>query len=685
MGLIANRRYVVELPGGQAADSLGSILELEDIEAPTSTTLTKAAQHFLHIYVPGVSPSRLRPRYSGTMYLSQLKVEGIRGLENLVANFSPSLNVIVGPNNCGKSSLIDAIRLALSPRDSFHPRWIKVDDFTRTNNTNSIQKSSVSMVFEDLTLAEKARYVEALGNELQNVTFGKNFELNPHSGNIQTTPTIQDQLTGWDSLPNRNLIRYVYIEPLRDAKREFKHHTGSRLARIFRLMSDDPQAEQTLKAQVQRLEKLLLSDDDENGNDSLANIPLKVNEELSKLTQSENSSITMLVNDQDLSRLMRRFRLAFAEKDLTWEVDDVGLGYANLLYLATLLLELSNQPEEVFSILLIEEPEAHLHPKLQETLVDFLKDHAAENKNLQILLTTHSPMIAAKAGCHSLCGLNKEGETADFWHANDLQDAEKEKSKLDRFFLSHRPEAIFSRHVLLVEGTAEELLLPELFAAYIRGTSSENAKRKIQLIRENLCICSVHSASFEAHWNLLKLSRTGITHKKLAVLTDADWTEDQWTRMSQIRDEPISTTPGGQRLARVELPHTGWKNCQPQFGGFISHSTFEHEILVLALRLKFLSKNPGLLEIIKTIFEENHRSLYKEALQIFQGDCGHEKWTEQAILDKGDAIWNRLRKSALKKANFAQEVAFAIADQELAIGSLPSGLAQFVDALVDET
>lgn len=619
------------------------------------------------------------------MYLSQLKVEGIRGLEDLVASFSPSLNVIVGPNNCGKSSLIDAIRLALSPRDSFHPRWIKVDDFTRTSNTNTIQTSSVSMVFEGLSIAEKTRYIEALGNELQNVTFGKRFELNRHSGNIQTTPTIQDQLVGWDSLPNRNLIRYVYIEPLRDAKREFKHHTGSRLARIFRLMSDDPQAEQNLKTQVQRLEGQLLSDDDKSGNLSLASLPTKINRELSKLTQSENNSITMLVNDQNLSRLMRRFRLAFAEEDQTWEVDDVGLGYANLLYLATLLLELSNQPEEVFSILLIEEPEAHLHPKLQETLVDFLKEHAAENKNLQILLTTHSPVIAAKAGCHSLCGLNKEGKIASFWHANSLQNEPNTKKKLDRFFLSHRPEAIFSRHVLLVEGTAEELLLPELFSAYIRGTSSDSTKRKIQLIRESLCICSVHSASFEAHWNLLKLSRTGMTKRRLAVLTDADWTENQWTHNSQIRDLPISTTNGGNRLVSVGLSHIGWNKQEPQLGGFISHSTFEHELLNLALNLCFLSNNPKLLENMKLIFKDIHPSLYNDTLQIFHGESNPKKWTEQATLQKGDAIWNRLRTSSLKKANFAQELAFAIADQELAIESLPSGLAKFVDALVDET
>ena len=128
------------------------------------------------------------------MFLSQLKIEGIRGLENLVASFTPNLNVIVGPNNCGKSSLIDAIRLALSPRDSVHPRWISEGDFTRTSTRSSIHRASASLVFEGLSIEEKARYVEALGNELDNVTFGKRFELETNSGHIRTIPTIQDQL-----------------------------------------------------------------------------------------------------------------------------------------------------------------------------------------------------------------------------------------------------------------------------------------------------------------------------------------------------------------------------------------------------------------------------------------------------------------------------------------------------------
>ncbi|MER0093312.1 MULTISPECIES: AAA family ATPase [unclassified Corynebacterium] len=620
------------------------------------------------------------------MFLSQLKIEGIRGLENLVASFTPNLNVIVGPNNCGKSSLIDAIRLALSPRDSVHPRWISEDDFTRTSTRSSIHRASASLVFEGLSIEEKARYVEALGNELDTVTFGKRFELETNSGRIRTIPTIQDQLVGWDSLPNRSLVHYVYIEPLRDAKREFKHHTGTRLARIFRLVSGHPEAEQELKSQVQKLERLLLSDDDEEGNSSLASLPIKINEELSKLTQSENSSITMLVNDQDLSRLMRRFRLSFLENGESWEIDDVGLGYANLLYLATLLLELSNQPKDVFSILLIEEPEAHLHPKLQETLVDFLKVHAAEKDNLQILLTTHSPVIAAKAGCQSLCGLNKEGQETIFWHANSLQNSQEEKAKLNRFFLSHRPEAIFSKHVLLVEGTAEELLLPALFEAYIRGTSPDksSSKRRIQRLRESLCICSVQSASFSPHWNLLKLSRSGMTQRRLAVLTDADWSEDQWGQTSRIRNEPIKATAGGARLDKLSLSRTGWDHQYPQFGGFLSHSTFEHELIILALRLRFLANDSRLLDAMKNIFQNNHCLLYKTALSAFREGETPKKWAEPDIVDKGDAIWNRIRKSSLKKANFAQELAFEISNRELAFEMLPSELEKFVNALVTE-
>ena len=56
-----------------------------------------------------------------------------------------------------------------------------------------------------------------------------------------------------------------------------------------------------------------------------------------------------------------------------------GLGFNNLLYMAVLLAALADRPdEESLRILLVEEPEAHLHPQLQDLLMRFLEERGRE-------------------------------------------------------------------------------------------------------------------------------------------------------------------------------------------------------------------------------------------------------------------------------------------------------------------
>src|SRR3954454_19847156 len=80
-----------------------------------------------------------------------------------------------------------------------------------------------------------------------------------------------------------------------------------------------------------------------------------------------------------------------------------GLGYSNLLFMATELL-LLEQEQDDFPLLLIEEPEAHLHPQLQMKFLKAIReDFGGPNKPaLQSILTTHSPNLASKAPADSI-------------------------------------------------------------------------------------------------------------------------------------------------------------------------------------------------------------------------------------------------------------------------------------------
>lgn len=56
------------------------------------------------------------------MYLAQLRISNFRKLEKAELNFQPGLNVLVGPNNVGKTAVIDALRALLAGHDEPYPR-----------------------------------------------------------------------------------------------------------------------------------------------------------------------------------------------------------------------------------------------------------------------------------------------------------------------------------------------------------------------------------------------------------------------------------------------------------------------------------------------------------------------------------------------------------------------------------
>ena len=75
-----------------------------------------------------------------------------------------------------------------------------------------------------------------------------------------------------------------------------------------------------------------------------------------------------------------------------------GLGENNLIYSAAVLGDLKNRREEEkehYYALLIEEPEAHLHPQKQNTFFNYLD--SLRDFGVQIFITSHSPTITAKS------------------------------------------------------------------------------------------------------------------------------------------------------------------------------------------------------------------------------------------------------------------------------------------------
>lgn len=400
------------------------------------------------------------------------------------------LTVLVGGNNSGKTSLLEALFAAVGPSR----RALTEEDIYLTKGEVKVPRDRsinidvllrpVNAEWQVLPQFPQGSYWTNLwgpgiaqdADDHDFMAFRTTLHWNPLKGEYESERRF---LTDWpDNLVDMpkaivkdrsGIVSVTQIEPIAlnymDAKRDIEDDLRRQGSFWRRLTADLGLDDKT----IEKFEDLLSSLNEQIVAES--SVLKHVKQTLGLLQHvvgSEKSGIEIAPIARRLRDLSKGIDVNFAtEGAQTFPLSRHGMGTRSLAALLVFRAYMSWRVQQkgetpVHPFLALEEPEAHLHPQAQRALFEEIESIPG-----QLIVSTHSPYFAGQAKVRDLRHFQKD--KADTRIAQvDLGDLNPDDiRKLERAVINSRGDALYARALILFEGTeTEDQCVPVFAEAY---------------------------------------------------------------------------------------------------------------------------------------------------------------------------------------------------------------------------
>jgi putative ATP-dependent endonuclease of the OLD family len=400
------------------------------------------------------------------MRVARVEIERFLCFKTLTLDLDPHLQLIAGPNNAGKSSVVRLLEAFFSgPTPDQLVSLLPLNTYYKALGARTL--STIQVWFTDLTAEEQHAFDSILRRDGQIWLKVRCSRKGSISYEASRKASADEARRLYEELLQR--FHFVKIPSVRvagagdvDDPESLERLLDTLEAILVRTGSSRSTAlQQEYKQRMDPVEELVRDVLDESAAAIMQDLPFQEKDVKFRLPEPRHALRGMLES-----------AVIETEGDATVPVRQRGTGFQSALVLGILRYIAQKESQSGANLMFaIEEPEAFLHPQTQRAMAKIISDIAGD---AQVLVTTHSAVLVDSYGISQIARIPlQQGGTQHTWNAPTLEPTDE--GRLSRYCSAANSELVFANAVIFVEGEGDFAVVEKLLSHVCRAPGGHYA------------------------------------------------------------------------------------------------------------------------------------------------------------------------------------------------------------------